>query len=319
MNLDIHTGIITAFLLSLLGVLFSLLLGIRTIKAGRRLQFFRKRRDLMVRGWRLVFLSVVLAAVAFSLNQYAEPVAYSIFPPSPTVTLTSTITLTPTITMTGTITPSPTITPTPAISYTPAIPPEVEAQFTSVVTPNPETVFSPVQFSRTIVDYLPVDPSFEFDNPVGQLYGSFSYDKMEIGSQWSALWYRIEDRKLLCFETIPWEFSTGGYGLTTCAPISTDWLPGEYEVQIFVGSQWNNSGRFTVTGDPPEPTITPTPTITIGPSPTQTLTPTRTATLTPTITLTPTVTRTLPPTSTLRPSLTPRPTDTRWPTLTPEK
>ena len=42
------------------------------------------------------------------------------------------------------------------------------------------------------------------------------------------------------------------------------WLPGTYEVQIFVGTEWikDASGTFIVTGKPPTaaPTISPTPT-----------------------------------------------------------
>jgi type VI secretion system secreted protein VgrG len=133
---------------------------------------------------------------------------------------------------------------------------------------------------------------------------------MNIGSQWTALWVRLADRKILCFDTIPWDFATGGYGATSCEPDSSEWLPGEYDVQVFVGIQWNNSGRFSITGDPPQPTITPTLTQTITPSPTLTLTPTRTMTLTPTRTLTPTLTRTRAPTATISPTI------TRWPTAT---
>jgi hypothetical protein len=29
--------------------------------------------------------------------------------------------------------------------------------------------------------------------------------------------------------------------------------PGDYDVQIFVGTEWNNSGRFTISGEPPLP------------------------------------------------------------------
>ncbi len=334
MNLDIHTGVLTAFLLALTGVIFSLLLGIRSIRSGARLMFFRKRRDLMVRGWRLIFVSVILGAVAFSLNRYAEPVAYMVFPPSPTITSTPTITLTPTITQTATITLTPSITPTPAISYTPAMPPEIEVQFTSVVTPSGNTVFSPLQFARKMDEnLLPIEPSDTFDNPITTLYGTFSFDKMDTGSQWTALWYRLDDDKIVCYETAPWTYGTGGYGYTECTPSSDQWIPGQYEVRIFVGSAWNSSGRFLITGEPPAPSITPTPsrtatatrtatgtrTATATPGPTLT----RTPTLSPTITLTrtpsrtPTITRTLPPTSTQYPTRTPRATDTKWPTQTP--
>ncbi len=83
MNLDIHTGVVTAFWLSLVGVLVSLILGMRFIRAGQRLLYFRKRRELMVQGWRLVLTAIGLGMAAFLLARYAEPTVYRFFPPSP--------------------------------------------------------------------------------------------------------------------------------------------------------------------------------------------------------------------------------------------
>ena len=79
MNLDISTGVQTAFFIALAAVVISLIIGIRTIQAGNKLLFFRKRRDLVVRGWRMIGFSVFLGGLAFLINRYAEPVAYQIF------------------------------------------------------------------------------------------------------------------------------------------------------------------------------------------------------------------------------------------------
>jgi hypothetical protein len=159
--------------------------------------------------------------------------------------------------------------------------------------------------------------------------GIFTYDKMTPGAQWTALWYR--NGELVNFETLPWDGATGGFGFTEWTPSSDAWLPGIYEVQLFVGSQWISSGQFTVTGDPPTPvptkTSTRTPLPTATPAPTRTPVPTRTPiptrTIGPTLTWTPTITRTVTrtPTITRTPTMTftHRPTDTSWPTLTPEK
>lgn len=334
MNLDIHTGVQTAFFLAIFGVALSLLLGVKSIRAGQRLQYFRKRRDLIVRGWKLIFTAVGLSLAALFLGRFAEPAAYQIFPPSPTVTQTATITLTPTISLTPTITSTPTITDTPSVTNTPSIPEEIAIQFTSVVTPNPDAIFSPIQFTKQLgEDQFPIETATEFQNPVGNLIGFFSYDKMLQGAQWTAVWLRLADGKMLCYESFPWEGSTGGYDTTECNPPSSEWQPGEYEVQIFVGSQWNVSSRFVVTGTPPTATVTPTPsrtptatftitstrtvTSTVTPKPptlTPTPRPTGTATRTPLPTATPRPTRTPAPTSTKTPSRTPRITDTRWPT-----
>ncbi|NMC52857.1 MAG: hypothetical protein GYA48_04405 [Chloroflexi bacterium] len=341
MNLDIQTGVKTAFYLAIGAVFLFLYLGIRSISEGSKLLFFRKRRDLMLRGWRMILGAVGLVGAAFLLNQYAEPVAYRFFPPSPTVTMTPTITLTPTITQTPTITVTPSITITPLYTNTPELPPEILGKFTSEVTPIPETLFSPITVALELDEnFLPVEPAIEYENPVPMLYGAFSYDQMASGAQWTAVWVRLLDNTVICYETKPWDGSTGGYGYTDCAPPSDIWQPGEYDVRIFIGQQFITSGRFIIAGEVPTltatptasrtPTVSPTPTITRTPTqtsaPTRTATPrpsatitrTPTATLTRTATFTPTKTRTLPPTSTMRPTLTPRPTDTQWPTLTPE-
>ena len=322
MDLDIRTFVQTAFYLSILGIVIGVWLGIRNIRNGQRLMYFRKRREMIVRGWRMILVAVFMVGAAFFLNQYAEPVAYQLFPPSPSPTLTFTITLTPTISMTPTITLTPTITHTPEISPTPILPSGILAEFTSEITPNPNSVFSPILFSTRMDEETrqPISPAETFNNPVGKLIGTYSYNNMLAGAQWTVIWYRLADGEVICYETVPWAGSTGGYGYVECEPISTAWQPGEYEVQMFIGDVWLVSGRFNVAGDPPTPTATPSPSRTLTPTFTITPTPlpTGTATVTPTrtSTMTPTPSRTPPPTSTMPPTRTPRPTDTRWPTVT---
>jgi type VI secretion system secreted protein VgrG len=124
----------------------------------------------------------------------------------------------------------------------------------------------------------------------------FSYDQMTPGAQWTALWYR--DGKLVHNESIPWNGETGGFGFTEWEAPAAEWLPGTYEVQIFVGLEWKQIGQFIVEGE--APTAIPTRTPSITPTPSKTRTPTNTST----ITQTPTATRTP------RPTLTPLPTST---------
>ncbi|RME06623.1 MAG: hypothetical protein D6803_06035, partial [Anaerolineae bacterium] len=123
LNLDIRTGVITATIVFALLAVFSLWSGVRAIGSARRIPYFRMRREAMVRGWRLVMLFFLLGGLAYVVNGYAEPIAYSFYPPSATPTFTPSITLSPTISSTPTITRTPTITPTPAVSYTPTITP----------------------------------------------------------------------------------------------------------------------------------------------------------------------------------------------------
>ncbi|MBN2386842.1 MAG: hypothetical protein JXB85_07450 [Anaerolineales bacterium] len=296
MNIDIHDAVITAVILAGLGALWCLWAGFRTIARGKNIQFFRIRRERIAAGLRLLLLAVFLGSAAFGLSFFGEPVAYRYFPPSPTSPPTPTVSTTPTISQTPTISPVPSITPTLAESYTPTVTPTpflplaIEAQFISTVTPNPEAIFSPLAFATRVVNANPVNPATIFRNPVGHMFAVFSYNNMLPGSQWTALWYR--DGELVYYETLPWDGEIGGYGFSDWEPDPQEWLPGTYQVQIFVGLDWEVVGEFVVEGDPYTPTNTRTPTATPTPSRTPTMTPTPTRTLSP------------------------RPTDTLWPTAT---
>ncbi len=172
----------------------------------------------------------------------------------------------------------------------PVLPFSVQGQFTSVVTPNPNAVFSPLTFSRGINfnTYLAIDSGVVFANPVGGIYATFSYDGMLPDVQWSAIWYR--EGEMVYYETKPWDGGTGGYGYTEWIPKAEEWLPGRYQVVIFVGTEPKVGGEFEVTGAPATSSVTPTASATATGTPTKTNTPTITATHTrfPTPTKTPT-------------------------------
>ena len=324
--LDIQSGVKMAVFLAGLLAAISLISGIRVIQRSRNLSFFRMRRDQMVQGWRRIFGAIILGIVAFSLNQYAEPIAYSFYTPSPTPTSTSTITLTPTVSLTPSITLSPTITETPSesntptVSPTPHIPLAIEGKFTGTLTPPVDALFSSIDFSNIGLDGLnrAIDPTDTFTNPVGSMFAAFSYNGLADGIQWTALWYRQDE--LVSFETKPWDGGTGGYGFSEWHPNAAEWLPGEYQVQLFLGYDWYQVDFFDVIGNPPPPTptLSPTATETALPSQTPTRTPTPTPTLTPTRTQPPTATRTSTPIpGTVLPTDTPTPTLTKPPTATP--
>jgi len=279
--MDIRAGIIAFAVIIVVGAYFSLRAGVRTIQFSRKMTFYRLRRARAASGWRMIGFGFLLLLFAAWLPFYAPPLAYQYFPPSPTPTLTPTITPTPTITLTPTITepPTPTITPlftdTPTASPTPSLPLGIEAQITSIVTPNPDAVFSEIKFTTSGGGYPVVNPQTVFQNPVGHLWGVFSYDNMIPGVAWTTLWLR--DGKLVKYDPPkPWDGATGGYGFTDCESPIGGWQPGAYEVQIFVGLAWRGGGRFIVQGD--APTAVPSMTAKVTPSPTLTQTPALTAT-----------------------------------------
>lgn len=297
-ELDVLSGLRVSILLAAAGMLAAIWSGMRLLQTARSLPYFRLRRNRLLTGWRLLGLGVGLGLVALGLGVFGERAAYQLFTLTATPSLTPTASPEPSATVAPTLTLSPTITNTPAESETPTITPTayvplaVEAQFSGIVTPNPEAVFSPLTFAQGLdALYRPVREATQFQNPVGELFALFSYDRMTDGVQWTALWYR--EGQMVYYETIPWDGGTGGLGYSDWRPEPEEWLPGNYQVQIFVGLELKAIGDFVVLGEP----VTRTPT------PTQTGTATQTATITPT--------RTRVPTDTITPTRTP------WPTATP--
>lgn len=283
--MDIRAGIITTIFLAVLAALFLFRFGIRSIQSARKLTFYRLRQQRMSGGWRMLGSAVLFLLFAAWLGRFGEPVAYRYFPPSPTLTLSPTITTvptiteSPTITLTPTITDTPSVTDTPTITPTPFIPPAIEALFDSAVTPNPDAVFSPLQFSTVYDNFECVAPSTTFVNPIRSMTACFSYNNMQPGVQWTALWYR--GNELVHYETLPWDGTTGGLGFSEWTPPPDMWQPGTYYVQVFVGLDWKVVGQFIVSGEPPVPVPSMTPSATVAPALTDTPLPVQVQTQTP--------------------------------------
>jgi hypothetical protein len=273
--MDIRAGVIAAVVLSVIGALLVFRSGYRAWLSARKLTFYRIKRQRERGGLFTVLGAVVLLSFAVWLFMFGEPIAYRYFPPSltptptPTLTTIPTITLSPTITLTPTITFTPAMTDTPPFTSTPFIPLAIEALFESEVTPNPDAAFSPLQFTLNCSNFLDFEAAAVFQNPIRYMCAVFTYAEMIPGSQWTALWYR--DGELVHYETIPWDGETGGYGFTEWEAPPEEFLPGNYEVQIFVGLEWKVVGQFILQGDAPTraPTLSPT----ISPSPAATQTP----------------------------------------------
>jgi hypothetical protein len=260
-NIDIATTFKVLLVLIAITIAVALIGAFRSINAARKLQFFKKRQDLIGRGWRLVALTLILGASAFLLVRFGEPVAYRYFPPSPTITRTPTITTTPTITLTLRETYTPTITLTLAQTYTPALPDVVQTAIKTPVGVDNNAVFSVLEFSTQTKDGVVINTTDVFNLPISQMFAGFSFDKMTLGVQWTAVW--SFEGEVICFESAPWKYSTGGSGYSDAcnSQLSADqWKPGNYQVQIFVGQTYKTSGRFLIAGGETEPTASPTPT-----------------------------------------------------------
>jgi hypothetical protein len=242
----------------------------RVWRAGR-LRYYLLRREQAASGWRLLLGGAVFGMAAVVVLALGRSAAYVVFPPTPSITPTSTrsptptITLTPKATVTPSISPTPSITATPTSTSTPVLPETLLLAFQDTVTPRPEAVLSPILVAQRLTNFnIPIRPAEVFDNPVGRLFGAFSYDHLDNGVRWSALWYLDGDP--VCFETKPWDGGTGGYGYTDCLP-EGGWAEGRYEIQIFIGTTWQVSTVFEIRGDPPTATATATTTMVSSPTP----------------------------------------------------
>ncbi|MGH2626508.1 MAG: hypothetical protein ACRDHY_07660, partial [Anaerolineales bacterium] len=252
---------------AVLAGLLTIWLGWREVLAAGKLSFFLLRRERAASGWRLVLGGIGAAVLGAAGGIFGRPVAYVVFQatpsPSPTATVTPrpSTTFTPTITLTPTISATPTITATATITPTPMLPDAVAVLLIhETVTPDPAAAFSPLRIARRLdSSLLPVDPALEFENPIDTLYAAFTYNRLQDGVRWTAVWYRLGE--VVCLETTAWQSGTGGYGYAECAP-GRGWLAGEYEVQIFYGERWMVSERFRVTGTPPTRTPSASPSAT---------------------------------------------------------
>jgi hypothetical protein len=260
--MDIHAGVVVIAIFSVVAAYFSIRAAISVMQSARKLSFYSLRRQHNASAWRLLFFALFLVAFAIWLPFYGEPMIYVYFPPSLTPSITSTVTVTPTITLTPTLSSTPLVTDTPTLTSTPFVPVAIEALFAGPVTPNPDAGFSPLQFSTQLDEGRPVAPKTVFELPIGTMYGGFAYNNTLPGVQWSALWYR--NGELVDYETKPWDGGTGGIGYTDSSDPIGGWLPGTYEVQIFMGYDWMTIGRFVILGE--LATSTPTSTHTRAPS-----------------------------------------------------
>ncbi len=280
-----------------LAILLSVVIGIRALQGSRRLSNFQHRHrflrtarhSFLIGGLLIVLLVVVILSgeVPFSPDLFTSPVPENTPTALPAITQTQSgpiLVLPTSIILSLTLEPTGFTTPTLVHTATPAIPLPIQAQFQGIITPPADARISRLSFATEMKDNRLVGPSTRFRNPIRRMYVVYSYAHLLPGVQWTAIWYR--DGNFLNYETRTWRTAETGAGITELVLGADEWLPGMYEVQMFVGSEWKASGTFTLSGVPPTltptSTITPTPTLTPTQSPSPTATSTRTRIPSPT-------------------------------------
>jgi hypothetical protein len=252
LNLDIRTTIVVVVVGLVFISFFVVLHGARILRYADDVTYIQKKRKITRQGWRIIFMSVAIFLSAIVCGMFGEDMVYQVYVPSSTITLTSSITPSLTITLTPTITLSPTLTRTPSITPTPFVPDEITALFEGVLEPGSNIIFSSIRFSDAIDEYYqPILEKTSFDDSVEIVYGSFTYNNMQPGLQWTALWVNPIG-EVICYETEVWGNFTGGYGYTECTYDPETWMEGEYQVQMFLGNEWWQTNTFTF-GETPVP------------------------------------------------------------------
>jgi len=249
--MTINQSVYLAASLMLFGMLFFLILAVRAMGDARSLPYFMLRRSRVVQGWRILILAISLGLASLLTFTIGPRAVYVVYPPTPsrtpksTQTPTATRTPIPSITLTASVTPIPSETATATITPTPGLPDEILILLRETITPNPEAVFSPVLVSPRIDSFnQAINPQDDFNLPQGRLFGAFSYNNLQDGVRWTAIWYFQDE--IVCLETLPWDGGSGGYGYTECEP--EQWLPGRYDIQLFFGEEWKVSTYFEVLG-----------------------------------------------------------------------
>lgn len=248
------------FLLYLI-VLLSIYIGLRHIVSAKDISYSLLRREHRAKGWRWMLFGFATVSMGLVVQIFGSRAVHIFIPNTPTntsiptTTLTPSITSTPIITFTPIVTSTPSDTPTLTETSTPVLPPELGLLLIrEAVTPSVKAVFSPIMVAAHLdINNRPINPSDIFKNPITKLYGAFTYDYLQDGIRWTAIWSL--ENEIVCLDTQVWGGGTGGSGFTDCQP--DQWLAGNYEIQMFVGEQWKVSTRFIVVGEPPTPTSTP--------------------------------------------------------------
>ena len=76
LNLDIRSTVLTAAIIAGTAAVLTLIFGITNIIKSRKIPFFKKRHDRVVRGWRLILAAILLIPLTWVILNFSEPVVY---------------------------------------------------------------------------------------------------------------------------------------------------------------------------------------------------------------------------------------------------
>lgn len=156
--------------------------------------------------------------------------------PEPSSTLTPTLTLTPTETQTPTITPTPTATYESVLQLTPPYSTrQARADASIQITAADEAV------SESLT---PLQPRTTFSMGVKRIYLFMNFQAMDDGVAWTRVLYR--DDVPVQGQAYLWSMGENGAGFFFFGS-EDGYLPGSYEVRLYLGDVEVNRFAFTIT------------------------------------------------------------------------
>lgn len=254
-------GWATALLVA--GAVLALAGGLWQLRRVRRLPYFRLRREVLSRGWQLLFLGAVLLISGGVMRGLGVRAVAAVNPP----------------TVTPTPSPTPSRTPQPSATFTHTSPPTLTQPPTATLTASPTASLTPSPLPQLPLAYLtPPGPSrvtppaaanvsdlhlalkencaapeqTALDQLPKTLYAHFTPAQWAPGMAWTVVWMR--NGGVIFVESQLWSGESAGC-LTSAFNNNTYWWPeGNYVIQVFAGERWLTSSTFAVLRLPPSPT-----------------------------------------------------------------
>ena len=256
------------FALVVVGIIF----GVLYLRRARTDRYYVMREKARRRAvWWLsgsgVMFAVGILLLVMSARSPSSPPPDPVPSPAPTAQATDTAepvaTYVPIDDSTPTVIPSPEATrptatppfiPTPTPAY--PVPDAILTPLPGAVAAGPEAQIDLVTFSADVENGRPVDPGFEFPAGDARINFFFEYSGMAQGVTWTYAWYQngeyLDGNTCLWGlrdEDCPSIFGRSGTNYLFYR-LPGGWVPGSYEVRIWVEERFQGTSRFIVTPAP---------------------------------------------------------------------
>jgi len=266
------------------GALVLVILAIVYLRRARSGLYYVVREESRTRGLRLLLVAVLVLPVTLGPAAYVDRlarqmptlVAAAVLASTPTQAVKApTISPLPTATATlepptETPTPRPTVTPLPTATATSTripptdLPPTLLTPLPSAVPAAEDASFGPIQLGAGFVNRQLDERGVVFPLDVKTVHATFQVRNMNRNAPWTAAWYR--EGKYVAGDPLLWDSTANITGHVFYGP-SGGFLPGRWELRLYIEDRLQNKAVFTIVNATSTPSPTPAPTITATPAP----------------------------------------------------